>query len=159
MSNDDLIKRLDILESRNAIERLIYTYAQAYDRHDIKMLESIWHEGAVLALGDDIGNFSGVQAILDAAHQLWAKTPAMHHWMANALIDVEGDTATAATALDCFVTDTHTGPTQVGGLYRDRFERRNEKWGFVERRFELHYWTPIANWKPEAGVEALSKAA
>lgn len=159
MSNEDLIKRLDTLESRNAIERLIYTYAQAYDRHDIKMLEGIWHAGAVLALGDDIGNFHGVQAILDAAHQLWAKTPNMHHWMANALIDIDGDTATAETALDCFVTDTDTGPTQVGGLYRDRFERRHGKWGFVERRFELHYWTPIANWKPEAGLEALAKAA
>jgi hypothetical protein len=154
MGNVELLERLDRLESRHAVERLIYEYAQAWDRHDIGMLEGIWHDGALLSLGDAIGHYQGIDAILEAAHQLWAQTPHMHHWMANPLIDIAGDTATATTALDCFVTDNGTGPTQVGGLYRDRLERRNGRWGFVERKFELHYWTPIANWKPTAGTEA-----
>jgi hypothetical protein len=83
----------------------------------------------------------------------------MHHWMADGLIDIDGDTATAVTALDCFVQDSVSGPTQVGGVYRDELERRDGRWGIVTRRFELHYWTPIANWVPESGAEALSRSA
>lgn len=131
MSNTDLLERLDKLESRQTIERLIYEYAQAYDRHDIGMLARIWHDGALLSLGDAIGNFQGIDAILSAARQLWAKTPHMHHWMANPLIDIADNTATATTALDCFVIDKETGPTQVGGVYRDRLERHNGRWGFI----------------------------
>jgi hypothetical protein len=158
MSDNAILERLDQLESRVALERLVYTYAQAFDGHDRELLAEIWHDGAKLSLGD-IGQYEGVEAILAGADELWSKTPHMHHWMSNPLIDISGDTATAATALDCFVTDSESGPTQVGGLYRDRFERRNGKWGIVDRSFELHYWTPIANWVPLDGSEALQSTS
>ncbi|MEU9337328.1 nuclear transport factor 2 family protein [Streptomyces sp. NPDC048290] len=150
-----LLARLDALESRAAVERLVHLYAQAFDRHDADALRGIWHEGARLDLGAPFGTFTGVDAIIEAAHGMWAQTPHMHHWMSNALIDVDldGDTATAETALDAFTIDNTTGPTQIGGLYRDRFERRDGRWGIVERSFDLHYLTPIENWRPKAGSE------
>ena len=52
-----------------------------------------------------------------------------------------------------FVTNVELGPTQVGGIYRDRFERRNGRWGIVERVFDLHYFTPVAGWNPAHGSE------
>jgi len=49
--------------------------------------------------------------------------------------------------------DTEKGPVQVSGLYHDRFERRNGKWAFLSRRFELHFLTPLNGWVPVAGEE------
>lgn len=151
--NTDLETRLARLENRAALEEIIYSYAQAFDRRDSAMLRSIWHEDAILDLGD-IGRYEGLETIMTASVELWRTKPHMHHWMSNPLIEIAGDTATAATALDCFVVDLDTGPTQVGGLYRDSFERRDGRWGLVLRQFELHYWTPIKNWVPTAGTDA-----
>ena len=112
--------RLDALESRWAIKDLASRYAQAFDRHDREWLRSLWFEDSVLNLGPAFGDpFVGIDNIMSAAEQLWAKTPLMHHWMANPLITLNGDKATAETALDCFVVDSEDGPTQVGGLYTD----------------------------------------
>lgn len=149
----DIDVRIDRLESRNAIERLIAEYAHAFDLQDVDMLRRIWHDDAELRLGEPFGDFAGVDGIVKAAHLLWGQSPRMHHWMSNAVIDIDGDLATATTALDCFVTNVELGPTQVGGIYRDRFERRNGRWGMTERVFDLHYFTPIANWTPAHGSE------
>ncbi|MFJ7793904.1 hypothetical protein [Pseudomonas sp. NPDC096950] len=43
---------------------------------------------------------------------------------------------------------------QISGLYHDRFEHRDGLWAFNERRFELHFLTPLAGWKAIAGSEA-----
>ncbi|MFM0642457.1 nuclear transport factor 2 family protein, partial [Paraburkholderia metrosideri] len=64
MNAQTLDSRLDAVESRFALERLIAEYAQAFDSHDEALLRSIWHEGAKLSLGDAFGNFEGVEAIL-----------------------------------------------------------------------------------------------
>jgi SnoaL-like protein len=154
MTTTDLGRRVELLESRGEIERLIASYAHAFDLHDIELLRNIWHDDATLRLGEPFGDFAGIDGIVEAAHLLWAQSPRMHHWMSNAVIDIDGDSATATTALDCFVTNVELGPTQVGGIYRDRFARRNGRWGIVERVFDLHYFTPVADWNPVHGTEA-----
>ncbi|NWD67178.1 nuclear transport factor 2 family protein [Pseudomonas gingeri] len=156
MSTQDLETRLDTLESELAIQRLVAEYGHAFDSHDEALLRSIWHPGALLALGEAFGNFEGIEAIVESAHQNWSQMPHMHHWMANTLIDLDGDKATAKVAVDCLVTHVDMGPTQISGLYHDRLERREGRWAFVERRFELHYLTPLAHWKPVAGSELLA---
>ena len=47
----------------------------------------------------------------------------------------------------------------VGGQYFDKFERRDGVWKFSERKFELAYFTPIANWTPVMGKELDAAAA
>jgi hypothetical protein len=152
MSND-ILTRLDALESRFAIESLISTYAQAFDSRDEVMLRGIWHEGAHLSLGGAFGDDEGVEAIVKSAHNNWEQMPHMHHWMSNPRIDIEGDTAAGSCAVDCHVTHIEHGPVQISGLYRDRYERRSGRWGIVERLFELHFFTPLSNWTPIAGSE------
>ncbi len=153
MSNQELTARLDALESRFALERLISEYAQAFDSHDEALLRRIWHEGARLSLGEPFGDFEGIDAIVESARQNWQQMPHMHHWMANSLIDVDGNSASGRAAVDCLCTHIDLGPVQISGLYHDRFERRDGRWAFVERRFDLHYLTPLDNWKPFAGSE------
>jgi hypothetical protein len=154
MNNHDLSARLDALESRFAIDRLISEYAQAFDNHDEALLRGIWHEGARLSLGSAFGDFEGIDAIMESARQNWAQMPHMHHWMANVLIDGDGDRASARSAANILCTHVEMGPVQISGLYRDQFERRDGRWAFVDRTFELHFLTPLVNWKPVDGAEA-----
>ena len=158
MSATDLASRIDSLESRAAIEELISGYAQSFDNHDVALLKSIWHPDAKLSLGA-FGEYEGVDAIMGSAEQNWAQMPKMHHWMANAIIHVDGDSATGSAAVDCLCTHVEQGPLQISGLYRDVFERRDGKWAFVERKFDMHFLTPLSNWKPVAGAEASPAAA
>jgi ketosteroid isomerase-like protein len=155
MNQKDIVSRLDLIESRTAIERLIAEYAQAFDNRDENMLRGIWHDDARLALGDSFGNFDGIDAILDSAHQNWKLMPHMHHWMANSILDIDGDQARGRAAVDCLCTHVELGTIQISGQYHDYFERRQGRWAFVERQFDLHFITPLKDWQPTAGSEAI----
>ncbi|MGF6811602.1 hypothetical protein OKW30_006794 [Paraburkholderia sp. Clong3] len=157
-TTQDIAARIDALESQFALDRLIAAYSQAFDNRDEALLRSIWHSDASLLLGDAFGNCTGIDAIIESAHRNWAQIPYMHHWTANPLIDINGDLATGKVALNALVTHAEMGPVQISGLYHDRFERRDGHWAFTERRFDLHYVTPLPNWKPVAGIEAASQS-
>jgi hypothetical protein len=158
MNLETLITRLDALESRAAIETLIAGYANAFDLLDAKLLGSLWHDDAALDL-PGFGSAGSRDEILEMAERSWQQMPHMHHWMANPLIRIEGDVATGTVAADCLFHDIEKGPVQVSGLYYDRFERRGGHWRFASRRFELHFLTPLENWKPIAGSESFGSPA
>jgi hypothetical protein len=159
MTEQSTAKRLDAIESRIAILDLVYKYGHAFDGHDATMLRSIWHDDAHLSLGE-FGENSGIGAIMASADGNWAAMPHMHHWMANPVIeiDVDANRATGLVAVDVLVTHVETGPTQISGLYRDTYERRNGRWAIATRSLEMHFYTPLANWTPVAGSEAKKSA-
>ena len=150
--------RLDALESRLAIDALIKGYAEAFDNQDEKLLGSLWHEDSRLLLGD-FGNSDGRDTILASARRNWKRMPHMHHWMANAIVVVNGDEATGTVAADCLFFDVEQGPIQVSGRYRDSYSRRDGRWAFVQREFDLHFVTPLVGWKPVAGPERFGAAS
>jgi SnoaL-like domain len=151
----DTETRIEMLEARAALLRLLHASAQGYDNRDPEMVRSLWHEDAVLELGE-LGSFHGIDEIVASAKQFWAETPHMHHWMANPLleIDLEAGTATASTALDCLCTFADGGTSQIGGRYRDKLVRIDGRWLIFERRLDAHFVTPLPDWKPEQGSEA-----
>lgn len=157
----DLETRLDLLESRNALLDLISGYAQGFDNHDPELLRSVFHDDAVLDLGETWGRHEGISAILSAADAFWVGAPHMHHWMANPLIEIDltADSATATTALDCLSTFTDTGTAHIGGRYTDRYLRIDGRWWISERVFELQFITPMPDWTPAQGTEAAAPAA
>jgi hypothetical protein len=152
-----LAARLDRLESRLTIETLISAYANAFDRLNADLLRQIWHEDSTLDL-PGFGAAGSRNEIISMAEQNWRQMPHMHHWMANPLIEIEGDSAVGTVAANCLFHDVEKGPLQVSGLYHDRFERRDGQWKFVSRRFELHYLTPLKEWVPIAGSEHFKPA-
>ncbi|WP_457970521.1 nuclear transport factor 2 family protein [Pseudomonas sp. R4-84] len=152
MNIEELSTRLDALESRAAIESLISAYANAFDRVDVLLLGAIWHEESTLDL-PGFGKAGNRDEILAMAQNSWHQMPYMHHWMANPLIEIKGDSAAGTVAADCLFHDIEKGPVQASGLYHDRFERRDGKWAFLSRRFELHFLTPLKDWVPVPGDE------
>lgn len=152
MNIKQLTARLDALESRVVIESLISAYANAFDRIDASLLSGIWHEDSTLDL-PGFGQAGSRDEILAMAQNSWRQMPHMHHWMANPLIEIGGDRAVGTVAADCLFHDIDKGPVQVSGLYHDRFERRDGRWAFLSRRFELHFLTPLKDWVPVGGEE------
>lgn len=153
MPDQDLAAVIDQIQSRFAVERLSSEYAHGFDTLDLEMVRGIWFEDSQLLMGDVFGDHVGLGAIVAATKHFFEITPVMHHYMANPLIDVEGDKASAAYALDCFCRNVEWGPVHIGGFYRDELERRDGRWGIVIRRFELNFLTPISNWQPIYGNE------
>lgn len=157
MNLENLIARLDALESRVAIETLISGYANAFDRRDPELLSRLWHSDSNLDL-PGFGSGQNRDEILAMAETNWQLMPHMHHWMANPLIHIENDVAVGTVAADCLFHDIDKGPVQVSGLYHDRFERREGQWRFTSRRFELHFLTPLDAWTPIAGLERFARS-
>lgn len=155
MNIEALVTRLDALESRSDIEALISAYANAFDRIDRSLLARIWHDDSTLDL-PGFGSALSRNEILAMAENSWRQMPHMHHWMANPLIEITGDSASGTVAADCLFHDLEKGPIQVSGLYHDTFERRDGKWAFMSRHFELHYLTPLKDWVPIGGNELYS---
>jgi hypothetical protein len=157
----DIETRLELLETRNALQDLISGYAQGFDNHDPELLRSVFHSDGVLDLGEMWGRHEGIGQILAAADQFWIGAPNMHHWMANPLfeIDLEAGTATATTALDCLSTFVDTGTHHIGGNYRDDYKRIDGRWWIMERIFDLQFMAPMPDWKPIAGTEATLASA
>jgi ketosteroid isomerase-like protein len=158
-SVEALVARIDALESRNAIERLVVDYAHAFDGKNEALLASIWHDDASFDLGEPFGSFVGPQAIVEGARGLWAQIDPQHHWMANYQIDVEGDQARGVIALDCFATSVDAGPSMIAGTYHDRYERRDGQWKIADRRFVMAYFAPLQGWTAAMGTEADVPAA
>lgn len=146
-------ERLDAIESRNAITEVVHLYTHAFDRRDRDLLRGLWWEDATFSLGEIGGPFTGPDAILEGSEGLWSANTAMHHWMANLVITLDGDHATARSAVDVMVANAQDGPVQVGGLYEDEFTRRDGVWKFSSREFTVDYWTPLKEWRPTLGEE------
>lgn len=149
-----LAVRLDKIESRMAIEELIAQYAHGFDSQDVELVKSVFHDDALLALGPPFGDFDGLESIGTAANDLWEQSPLMHHWMANVVIEIDGDEATGLAALDGLVMNVDDGPSMVIGNYRDRYERRDGRWAIAERHFEMQAWAPLDGWKATRGSQA-----
>ncbi|BBU30457.1 hypothetical protein BTHE68_41910 [Burkholderia sp. THE68] len=154
----ELEARLDTIESRFAIDALIANYAEAFDTMNIELLATLWHPEARLLLGAN-GNSDGLEAILAQARINMKRMPHMHHWMANALITVDGDNGHGLVAADCLFYDVDQGTLQVSGQYRDVYQRREGRWAFLERTFTMHYATPLQNWHPITGTERFGRPA
>lgn len=148
--------RLDAIESRFAIDALIANYAEAFDTMNETLLATLWHPESKLLLGAN-GNAEGLDAILAQSRVNMKRMPHMHHWMANALITVDGDDAHGLVAADCIFYDVDQGPLQVSGQYRDVYQRRDGRWAFLERRFTMHYATPLRDWVPIMGTERFGR--
>ncbi|MBP2453872.1 nuclear transport factor 2 family protein [Mycolicibacterium lutetiense] len=127
----------DKLADKLAVTELLYRYAELIDAGDF--------DGVGELLGR--GSFMGV-AGAPAIAQLFASTtrrfpehgntPRTRHLVLNAIVDVDGERATARSTF-CVVQKTDTVALQpiVVGRYADVFARDEHGWFFTERRVDV----------------------
>ncbi len=144
--NNDLLSRIDLLESRAVLRDLVSDYCHGFDKRDYKRFLSIWWEDCLWDIGPPFGKFNGHDGIHTAIYEvLWPAWKESHHLTTNLRIEFEGiDKASAMCDVDCtgLLTDEDEC-TIVNATYYDSFERRNEVWKIFERKVKIHYFNPI----------------
>jgi len=93
---------------------------------DEALFMSIWAENGVYELPR--GEMSGLDGIRQLVHKVWREVPKCHHHITNALIEIEGDSATARTDV-IYYRQTDDGVLQLlSGTYAFRFARIAGEW-------------------------------
>lgn len=128
----DLASRLDRVESELAIRRLAHEYCHGADKKDIDRWRAVWADDAVWVLGGD-RDAVGVVAICEAVRRQWDAFEQMHHWTANLVVAIDGDTAIGEADVDVSVEVTPGVWVRGGATYRDTYVRRDEVWKIARR--------------------------
>jgi hypothetical protein len=142
---DDLLRRVDELESRAAIRDLVSDYCIGFDSRNIDRFMAIWHEDAVWEIGPPFGSFSGAQSIRRAVEEIlfpaWRET---HHLCSNLVLGfTDADHARGVCNVDCMGATPDDVVQMVGASYTDDFERRGGVWRIARRVVTLHYFNPV----------------
>lgn len=128
---------MSALADKLAVTELLYRYAELIDAGDF--------DGVGQLLGR--GNFMGVAGAESIAKLFAAttrrfpdhgNTPRTRHLVLNAIVDVDGDSATARSTF-CVVQRTDSIALQpiVVGRYADTFGRDANGWYFTERTVDV----------------------
>ena len=130
------------MDSREAIERLLYAYSDTIDRGDFEATAQLFgDDGLYGMLGS--GAAQGTQQVLatfERSVRLYDGVPRTRHIVTNVIIDVEPG-ATTGTARS-YVHVMHQPPGMplvpiAAGTYHDRVHLVNGDWLFAERRMHI----------------------
>ncbi len=124
-----------------AIHNLLFRYAELIDSGDFEGLADLLG-GAAIGSGDTGPTLTGPDAVLDMFTSTTRRypdgTPGTKHVTTNVILEVDGQTGTAATRSYWTVLQAVPGlPLQpiLAGRYHDRFASEGGSWRFTERRY------------------------
>lgn len=132
-----LVKRVQVLEDREAIRALIMAYGYAHDHRDYKTFASLFATNGEWVGG--LGSAKGPEAIFalmdkTIGHKPVAEGSGTVHLMTNDQIKIDGDRATAVTKWLYLVPGDDKAPRAMFlGHYDDQFIRENGVWKFLRR--------------------------
>lgn len=123
--------RIDRLESITAITRLVHEYCLAMDDRDVSRFASLWHPDATWESAGT--SASGIQSILESIESGWQRIPQARHFSSNLVIDVDGDRASARSAVLIAVQFPDGGRSRYARDVTDVLERRDGEWRIASR--------------------------
>lgn len=143
MTDQELLKKVDELSSKEAIREVVYRVDRGIDRVDVDLLRTAFHsDGKVqwlspepVTVADWLGNVSKIKQMTRQAQ----------HMIGNVLIDLKGDTAN----VESYEITRHL--TLFGeewkdliysARYLDKFSRRDGEWK-IDFRFKIMDWMRI----------------
>lgn len=130
------------MDSREAIERLLYAYSDTIDRGDFEATAQLFgDDGLYGMLGS--GAAQGAQQVLatfQRSVRLYDGVPRTRHIVTNVIIDVEPGAITGTAQSYVHVMHQPPGMPLVpiaAGTYHDRVHLVNGDWRFAERRMHI----------------------
>jgi hypothetical protein len=127
-----MIDTADTLADKQAIAEVLSRYCHAVDRIDPELGSKIWHPDATAHYeGIFEGTGQDLMAFVFEAHRL---TDATSHQLANILIDLDGDQATAESYVHACIRSGGSDIV-VRGRYSDALSRRDGEWRIDDRRY------------------------
>ncbi len=140
-----LLRRVDELESREALRELTSEYCHGFDKRDFDRFLAIWWDDCVWDIGPPFGTFNGHAGIHEAVKDvLWPYWRETHHLTSNLnLTFTDPDHARGVCDVDCMGADMEDTLQVVGASYFDEFERRGSTWRIQRRKVQIHYFNPL----------------
>jgi ketosteroid isomerase-like protein len=159
----DLAARLQALEDKAAINRLIIAYAEAVDSRDNPALAACFTDDAEASFGGVPVPGRGGDAVVAFLNSLMGGGPGpapsfrTSHLFMNVVIDLDGDEA--ATRSNATVWSVRGEPEQVrvrGITYRDRMRRTADGWR-IAKRVHAVWWEGAAESVPVTPINPPSR--
>jgi hypothetical protein len=138
--NPDLIAEIERLLAKQALHELNTAYSRAVDRLDEPALVDLFHSDAII----DSGVLRGTPAYFAREFALWVRRNAriISHAVTNEWFSIDGPRAIGESYVVALIRlrdDTGESDVLTVGRYFDRFEYRDNRWRFWERRFVLDH--------------------
>ena len=137
--------KLQELEAYEQIRRLVADYCHGVDKKDIDRFAAVWLEDASWQAMPEGEWSKGRDEIVATMRGLWEGVGQTHHWGANHVIEVDGDTATGLADADIVMTDLDGKWFRIAASWSDVYERRGDRWGIARRTAQFHHYLPIAD--------------
>lgn len=147
--SDQLLQRIDRLESRFAMHDLVSDYCLGFDKRDFGRFLAIWWEDCVWEVGPPFGAFEGHAGINRAVKEImWPAWLQSTHFTTNLRVTFQGDdVADGICDVDCIGTTADGQAQTVAATYTDRFERRGGVWKIARRHVKMHHFSPLVGIK------------
>ena len=145
---EDVLNRLDRLESIEAIRQLATVYAVACDEHDMPRLMSLFTTDAVFDSPTKTMVAEGREQIEKMFVDLFRIRGPAFHWTHDVTVSVDNTDPNKASGL--VYSHAETTPNGVISLaamkYLDEYERQADVWQFSRREIHFLYYVPFDNY-------------
>ena len=145
---DDILRRLDHLESHQSIRSLVTAYAIACDEHDIPRLKEMFTAGAVFCSPNGSMISTGREAICDMFTAILKTRGPGFHWTHDVHATIDPENPDHATGV--VYSHAETTPNGVASLaamkYQDRYIRDHGIWRFNRREISFFYYVPFTQY-------------
>ncbi|MEU5311458.1 nuclear transport factor 2 family protein [Streptomyces sp. NPDC021562] len=132
----------DRTPSHRAVENLIARYAELVDDGDFDGVGELLADAVFTGSGEPVSGRDAIAKMFrDTVIVYPDGTPRTQHVTTNVAVEVDEEADTAAARSYVTVLQALPGlPLQAiaGGRYHDRFERRDGRWRFVQRRVRIN---------------------
>ncbi|MEV4152908.1 nuclear transport factor 2 family protein [Nocardia salmonicida] len=123
---DDLEQMVRWVVDLEEIKILMAKYCHGIDQKNEETFLSIWSDDADYLLPRGAGH--GIEGVRELVRKVWREVPQCHHHITNPVIQIQGDTATAATDVFYFRLTADGTRVLLSGRYAFEFVRRDGKW-------------------------------
>ena len=129
MTNSDA----DVQEliDRQRIWECLLRYTRGMDRLDRELVLSAYHPGGMEDHGAFVGSCEKFTDRVLAFHR--EQENLTQHIMSNHRCEIEGDVAHAETYVSCYAVNREGRGSYSLGRFIDRLEKRDGRWGIVDR--------------------------
>jgi ketosteroid isomerase-like protein len=151
--SEDILKRLEILESKDEIRELVSNYAESCDRQDLNALEKIFTEDAEFDSPNGSLRSKGRQSILDMYHEVFLSRGPSFHWTHDVSIEIDSkDNQLAEGTVYSHAETTRDGVASLAAMrYDDTYSKKEGSWKFLKRTINFFYYV-----KTEDYLESLN---
>jgi 3-phenylpropionate/cinnamic acid dioxygenase small subunit len=129
------------LPGHRAVENLIARYAELVDAGDFAELGVLLADATFIGSGEPVSGRDAIETMFRDTLIVYADgTPRTQHVVTNVVVEADEQAGTAVARSYVTVLQALPElPLQIiaGGRYHDRFERRDGRWRFVERRVRI----------------------